>query len=185
MSHPRFDPERFAAALRFAAAAHRGQTVPGSELPYLVHVTTVAAEVIAALAFEHHHDPDVAVLCALLHDTVEDTPATLADIEARFGPAVAAGVAALSKDATLPKAERMADSLARIRREPHAVWLVKLADRITNLAPPPAHWPKAKRAAYREEAMRIGEALGEASPYLAGRLAEKIDAYAAYVRDPD
>lgn len=176
-----FDPDLYAAALRFAATAHRGQTVPGTDLPYLCHVVTVAAEVIGALGHEHHGEPDLAVQCALLHDTVEDTAATIDDIRARFGDAVAEGVAALSKDPALPKAERMADSLDRIRSQPHEVWLVKLADRIVNLARPPAHWSAEKRRAYREEAMRIGERLGEVSPVLSGRLAEKIDAYRAWI----
>lgn len=181
MSHTRFDPDRYALALRFAAAAHAGQKEPGTDLPYLVHVTTVAAEVMAALAAEAHPDPDLAVVCALLHDTLEDTDVTYEMVDARFGRAVADGVAALSKDATLPKAEQMEDSLRRIRKQPRDIWMVKLADRITNLAEPPHYWPDAKRAAYREEAMRIGELLGKASPHLAGRLAERIDAYLAYM----
>lgn len=184
MSHTRFDTDRYTAALHFAAAAHAGQKLPGSDLPYLVHVTTVAAEVMAALAAEAHADPDLAVVCALLHDTLEDTDATPDLLTARFGEAVTAGVAALSKDASLPKAEQMEDSLRRIRKQPRDIWMVKLADRITNLAEPPAYWPRDKRVAYREEAMRIGEVLGEASPYLAGRLAERIDSYRAFIHPP-
>jgi (p)ppGpp synthase/HD superfamily hydrolase len=56
----------------------------------------------------------------------------------------------------------MADSLRRIRVQPHDVWAVKLADRITNLAPPPAFWTAAKIAGYRAEAIMIADALGEA-----------------------
>lgn len=181
MSASRFDPDAYTEALRFAAAAHAGQTVPGSDLPYLVHVVTVAAETIAALTHEYHPEPDLAVQCALLHDTVEDTAVTLDEVRARFGDAVADGVAALSKDPTLPKAERMADSLERIRAQPPAVWMVKLADRVTNLSAPPHYWPDAKREAYRQEAMLIGERLGEASAVLSGRLAERIDSYKAYI----
>lgn len=184
MSHTRFDTDRYAQALRFAATAHAGQTVPGTPLPYIVHVATVAAEVMAALAAESHPDPDLAIACALLHDTLEDTATTFETLEARFGRPIADGVAALSKDATLPKAERMEDSLRRIRKQPRDIWLVKLADRITNLVEPPRDWSALKRAAYREEAMRIGELLGEASPYLAGRLAERLDSYLAFIHRP-
>ena len=74
----------------------------------------------------------------------------------------------------------MRDSLARIRQEPREVWMVKLADRISNLMPPPAHWTKQKCAAYQEEARLILETLGEASPLLARRLGEKIEAYTQY-----
>ena len=43
-----FSPDRYVAALRFAAAKHDGQRMAGSDLPYLVHVVSVAGEVIAA-----------------------------------------------------------------------------------------------------------------------------------------
>jgi (p)ppGpp synthase/HD superfamily hydrolase len=51
---------------------------------------------------------------------------------------VISGVAALTKDETLPsKQEQMIDSLKRLKFEPKCVQMVKLADRITNLAPAP------------------------------------------------
>ncbi len=173
-----FDPDVYVRALRFAAERHRDQRVPGTELPYVVHVVSVAGEVIAALAEVER--PALAVTCALLHDTVEDTETSLDEIAGAFGGEVAAGVAALTKDARLPKAERMADSLRRIREQPRAVWCVKLADRITNLAPPPVGWTREKCRAYREEAGAIVAALGEASGLLAARLRGKIEAYAAF-----
>ena len=64
--------EKYIKALKFAAEAHNGQTVPGSDLPYIVHVTMVAMEVIAALAHEDGMDGDLVVQCALLHDAIED-----------------------------------------------------------------------------------------------------------------
>jgi len=164
-------------ALRFAATRHRDQTVPGSGHPYVVHVTTVAAEVLGALARERFASPDLAVQCALLHDTVEDTATTRDERVTHFGEAVAAGVTALSKDDALPKAERMADSLRRIRTQPHEVWIVKLADRITNLAPPPPHWTVDKKRGYLAEAGEILAALAPASLYLADRLASRMVRY--------
>jgi (p)ppGpp synthase/HD superfamily hydrolase len=187
-----FSPDRYVLALQFAAVRHAGQIVPGSELPYLVHLTSVAAELIAGLDSDRAlvTDPDLAVQCALLHDTLEDTAhshearaALRADLAARFGAAVADGVAALSKDDRLPKADRMTDSLRRIRTQPREVWMVKLADRITNLAPPPAHWSRDKRTAYRAEAITIADGLADASPALHARLRARIDGYARYI-DP-
>ena len=174
-----WSPERYLAAWRFAQAAHLGQTVPGSEVSYIAHIGAVAMEVIAALARRDDvADPDLAVQCALLHDVVEDTAVELAELAARFGDAVAAGVAALTKDpAAGDKAAQMADSLARIREQPPEVWMVKLADRITNLGPPPHFWRDEKIARYRREAEAILEALGEACPVLSARLAEKIAGY--------
>ncbi len=182
-----FAPDRYVAALRLAAERHRGQQVPDTELPYVVHVTSVAAEVIAALPGSSL-DGDLAVTCALLHDVLEDTAKTReerdvlgAEIAARFGTDVAAGVWALTKDDRIEKSERMADSLRRIQEQPFAVWAVKLADRITNLAPPPRYWTPEKRRTYREEAITIADALGAANAALHARIRAKIDAYAAYL----
>jgi (p)ppGpp synthase/HD superfamily hydrolase len=170
--------DRYLAALRFAAEVHQGQTVPGTELPYLMHLTSVAMETIAACAAEPALDADLAVICALLHDSIEDAGVEEAIIAARFGAGVAAGVAALSKRPDLAKPDAMRDSLARIRQQPHGVWAVKLADRITNLQPPPSHWSAPKIAGYREEARLIHNELGAASPFLATRLLAKIETYA-------
>ena len=163
--------------LRFAGEAHIGQKVPGTEISYLMHLSTVCMEVIAALREEPGHDENLAVQCALLHDTIEDTEVTYAQIEARFGTAIAEGVLALTKDSAFPKVDQMADSLNRIRQQPHEIWMVKLSDRICNLQPAPHHWNAEKKLRYREEAGIILAALGEASPYLVARLQAKIDAY--------
>jgi (p)ppGpp synthase/HD superfamily hydrolase len=171
-----YTPERYVAALRFAAEHHRGQLVPGTELPYVVHVVSVAAEVIAALVPDR--DADLAVCAALLHDTIEDTGATYAEIEAAFGRHVADGVQALSKANAC--ADPMADSLRRIRMQPREISMVKLGDRITNLSPPPARWTRDKCREYRAEAIVIADALGSADATLDARLRTRIASYAAY-----
>ena len=165
------------AVTRIAAVAHAEQTVPGTELPYLLHVTQVAMEVAAALRVESGHDEDLVMQCALLHDTLEYTIVTYTQLAATFGSAVANGVLALSKDPALPKEAQMADSLRRIQLQPRAIWLVKLVDRIVNLQAPPKYWPIAKIAAYREEACGILDTLGKASPLLAARLMTKLATY--------
>jgi len=175
-----FSPDVYNQALEFAARAHEKQLVPGTQLPYLVHLVSVAAEVLSAASVESF-DVDLAVTCALLHDTLEDTEAAAAEVEAQFGPRVLAGVAALTKNSELPKDQAMADSLRRIVEQPPEVARVKLADRINNLKSPPAYWTRAKCTAYREEAKKIVETLGFASPYLSQRLRDKIEAYAAFI----
>ncbi len=174
-----WSPDSYLSAWNYAAAMHGEQKVPGTQLPYLTHVGAVAMEVMTAIAQgSRTTDPNLAVQCSLLHDVIEDTPATYADVAARFGLAVADGVLALTKNKALPsKAEQMADSLARIRQQPPEVWMVKLADRITNLQPPPAHWDDTKIAAYRAEAGTILDALGKADEWLAERLRGKIVGY--------
>lgn len=170
-------PDAWVKAWKFAATAHREQAVKGSDLPYLFHVGAVMMELLAAHNALPIEDIDLAVTCAALHDCVEDQGVSTDTLRQEFGPQVAAGVDALSKRATLPKHEAMLDSLDRIRQQPRAVWCVKLADRITNLAPPPAHWSPEKIAAYREEARVILAALGEAHRGLAMRLEQKIQLY--------
>jgi len=171
-----FSQDLYVKALHFAARAHGDQRTP-TGLPYVVHVSSVAMEVIAALHAEPGHDDDLAVTSALLHDVVEDTATTIEEVNAAFGPRVAAGVSALTKSATLDKPAAMRDSLARIVEQPPEIAIVKLGDRVTNLAPPPPHWNAAKVASYRAEAQLILDMLGAASPFLSARLAERIRTY--------
>jgi (p)ppGpp synthase/HD superfamily hydrolase len=172
-----FDPGRYVETMRFAAAKHNAQKEPGSDLPYLVHVVSVAAEVIVSITVQPVADPELAVTCALLHDTVEDTDATLEELSERFGDAVAAGVAALSKNPNLAKLDQMADSLRRIRDQPPEVALVKLADRTINMSAPPHYWSKEKCTAYRVEAGVIADMLGSAHTAQEARLRARIEAY--------
>ena len=96
---------------------------------------------------------EVTVLCAaVLHDTVEDTDTSAAELVALFGPAIAAIVLEVTDDKTLEKAERkrrQIEHAAHISREAR---LVKLADKICNLrdilASPPADWSAARKQEY-------------------------------------
>lgn len=174
--------DRYIEAYRFAAEAHHGQTVPDSGIPYLMHLSLVSMEVIASFSAEPEADAVLAVQCALLHDVIEDTATTFEQVSETFGRTVAEGVLALTKDERLPgKQARMEDSLRRIREQSREVWRVKLADRITNLQPPPSYWTLEKKERYRAEAVTILDALGEASPFLADRLRNKIAAYSEFL----
>src|SRR6187431_2722336 len=126
-------------AIKFAASKHeeKKQTIPGTNLPYVVHLSNVAMEIFMAFQSAPNFKLDFAIKLALLHDTLEDTSATFEEISQQFGPDVAHGVSALTKSDTLPKAEKMIDSLRRIKDLQTEVWAVKLADRITNLQKPP------------------------------------------------
>ena len=176
-----WNQDLFKRALDFAARAHGEQKVPGSGAPYVVHLTKVAAEVLWASQTDAF-DVDLAMACALLHDTMEDAGVKLEALERDFGSAVAQGVLALTKNEALPKALRMDDSLSRIRAQPRAVWVVKLGDRVTNLEPPPPAWTLEKRRAYLDEARRILSALGGGSAALEARLEEKARAYEVHCR---
>jgi (p)ppGpp synthase/HD superfamily hydrolase len=145
----------------------------------------VAMEITAALSVEPVRNPDLAVQCALLHDTIEDTDVTYDQVKDQFGTNVADGVMALSQDITVAASEsklkrkslQLEDSVRRIKLQPMEVWMVKLADRITNLQPPPSHWNDDKIENYRKGAEVIYKELEVASAYLGDRLRVKIDRY--------
>ncbi|MFO0553514.1 MAG: HD domain-containing protein [Polyangiaceae bacterium] len=171
-----FDRDLYMRAWHYAASKHNGQLVPGSALPYVVHLGAVAMEVIGTLAIEEFDAPNLAVGCALLHDTLEDTSVSADEIASEFGQSIAEGVLALTKFKS-EKGNAMADSLRRIKLQPREVWLVKLADRTVNMEPPPSHWTLEKRRKYQRQAIEIVEELGAASPSLAARLRDKIVRY--------
>lgn len=182
----KWHPEIYVKAWQFAARAHLGQTYggpePGLNIEYINHVGSVAMEIVHAVGHTEQYDVVLAIQCALLHDTLEDTDTTYELLAERFGEPTAAGVLALTKNKELPtKREQMLDSLSRIRRQPHEVWMVKMADRISNLYHPPYYWETGKMVAYREEAILIYRELNEAHAGLAQRLLEKIEAYQAFI----
>ncbi len=139
-----WNQDLFRSAFDFAAEKHGDQRVPGKGYPYLYHISLVAMEIMTCLSVETHDEPDLALQCAILHDTIEDTGCAYIELESVFGAAVARGVQALSKKDALPPGERMLDSLERIQKQPREIWMVKMADRIVNLGPPPSHWTRQK-----------------------------------------
>ena len=165
-------------AWRFAALKHNRQLYPGAEqLPYITHIGSVVLELLAALQENPGLDAETAICCAILHDTVEDTCATIQDISEQFGDKVAIGVSALSKTENMKGEEAIRCSLERIKQQSHEIWAVKLADRAANLRMPPDHWGSSERLSYALEGQRILDALGEASPVLAKILAARIEAW--------
>lgn len=173
--------EAYVSALRYASLKHKGQQVPGTEFPYIVHVVHVAAEVLIAVYETGDLDANFAVTLALLHDVLEDTRVTYEEINHLFGERVAEGVLALTKFSSLEKENQIRDSIGRIKLLEKEVGIVKLADRIANLDAPAADWDKGKRARYHEDSQLILDELSSASAYLANRLRQRISDYASYV----
>lgn len=79
--------EKLDKALSFATEAHKGQTRKMDKIPFILH--PMEAAVIAGSLTT---DEDI-IVAAVLHDTVEDTEATIEDIRERFGETVAKYVA--------------------------------------------------------------------------------------------
>ncbi|MGH1339049.1 MAG: HD domain-containing protein [Aureispira sp.] len=177
--------EKLQEVWQLASELHNGQKYAspkkGQKVEYLNHIGSVTFEVLAATQLDASLDADLALHCAVLHDTIEDTSQSYEGLEERFGKAIAQGVLALTKNESLPtKTAQMQDSLTRIRQQPKEVWAVKMADRICNLQEPPHYWSREKRVAYQQEAQLIYTQLHLGNLYLAQRLQEKIAAYEQY-----
>jgi len=174
-----FCQENYIKALEYAANAHGEQKTPKG-LPYMVHVTSVAMEVINACENSklEIEKSNLAISCALLHDVIEDTNITYDELYVDFSEAVANGVEALSKDKSLKsKQEQMKRSIEMLLEQPYEVQMVKLADRITNLSISPEHWDNDKKKTYLKEASFILSCLKNSNIYLSQRLEEKIEDY--------
>src|SRR5258708_20886789 len=136
-------------AYEVARAAHSGQYRQSGE-PYITHPLAVA-KVLA----EWHLDAQ-ALMAALLHDTVEDTPTTKNEIAKRFGKPVAELVDGVSKIeriefATLQhaQAENFRKMLLAMARDVRVI-LIKLADRLHNMRTPEADQPEKQERIARE-----------------------------------
>ncbi|MBL0102243.1 MAG: bifunctional (p)ppGpp synthetase/guanosine-3',5'-bis(diphosphate) 3'-pyrophosphohydrolase [Saprospiraceae bacterium] len=121
-------------AYELSVDAHKYQRRKSGE-PYIFHPIEVAR-----ICFEEIGLGPTAVICALLHDVVEDTPVTLADVTKQFGPKVAVIVDGLTKlDGTYnlenvesPQAENFKKVLSTLVVDVRVV-LIKMADRLHNL----------------------------------------------------
>ena len=131
-----YDPDADEALLNRAyvyTVQKHGSQKRASGDPYFSHPVEVAG-----LMTDLQLDQET-IMTALLHDTVEDTLATIDDIEANFGPEVARlvdGVTKLSKIEAMPENERAAENLRKFllaMSEDIRVLLVKLGDRLHNM----------------------------------------------------
>lgn len=151
-------------ALEFAARAHEsiGQRRKYTGEPYIVHPIAVA-EIVRSVP----HTPEM-VAAAYLHDVVEDTPVTIEEIEAEFGPKVAELVDWLT-DVSRPedgnRRTRKAIDLEHSARAPPDAKTIKLADLIDNTRTIKPHDPGFWRV-YRREKQALLRVLGEGDPTL-------------------
>jgi guanosine-3',5'-bis(diphosphate) 3'-pyrophosphohydrolase len=136
------------AALDFAAEKHRDQRRKGVDAsPYINHPIRVAM-LLAECGVR-----EVPILqAAVLHDTLEDTRTTGAEIEAAFGPVVRAWVEEVTDDKRLPKADRKRMQIEHAPSRSHGARMIKIADKIANVtdiaAAPPAGWTLERRVEY-------------------------------------
>lgn len=137
-------------ARQIAQAAHRGQEY-GTQ-PYMVHIEDVVRRVKQIT-----DDPEI-IAAAYLHDTVEDSPVTVADIRTLFGENVAAMVWAVTGIGA-DRAEKMANAIEKIAKTPGADF-VKSADRLSNASASKAEKKMGLYNRYREEHANLSPVLG-------------------------
>lgn len=161
-------------AIQFATMAHGSQVRKGNVLvPYIFHPIDVANEIMYYSGLPQAAIEKASVI-GILHDVVEDTAATEADISNQFGEEIAFGVAALTKNPKLKGREQLVENLKRLETVPPHIQVVKLADRVSNLKSFPAMWDRDKIADYLNEASLIANQLGTASETLHARLLMRI-----------
>lgn len=130
--NPNTDEDLLNRAYVYAMKAHGSQTRASGD-PYFSHPLEVAA-ILTDLKLD-----DATIVAALLHDTIEDTEATRAEIDHLFGPEIGALVEGLTKLKRLELVSREAKQAENLRKlllaiaDDVRVLLVKLADRLHNM----------------------------------------------------
>jgi guanosine-3',5'-bis(diphosphate) 3'-pyrophosphohydrolase len=143
-------------AAEFAARKHRDQRRKDpAAAPYINHPIALA-EILSGDGQVKSAD---VLAAALLHDTLEDTETTSAQLTAAFGPRITRIVEEVSDDKRLPKQTRKELQVLHAARISKSAKLVKLADKIANLADmissPPSGWSLRRIRKYFDWAKRV------------------------------
>ncbi len=116
-------------ALIFAARAHAKQRRKSTDVPYIIHPVGVMMVLVEC----NETDPEL-LAAALLHDTVEDTDVTLAELQARFGGRVAQIVEGCSEpDKGATWEHRKEHTITYLKTAPRDIALVSAADKLHNV----------------------------------------------------
>src|SRR5271155_2593924 len=152
-NRPNDDLEIIRKAWEFCLEHHKGQLRASGE-PYVLHPLEVAL-VLAEMKLD-----STAIAAGLLHDAVEDTPVTTADITAKFGEQVAhivEGVTKIDKIQFANKEDRQAENVRKMLLAMVSdvrVVLIKLADRLHNMRTL-EHLPQDKQQVIARETLDI------------------------------
>ncbi|NOH01027.1 MAG: bifunctional (p)ppGpp synthetase/guanosine-3',5'-bis(diphosphate) 3'-pyrophosphohydrolase [Chloroflexi bacterium] len=136
-------------AMRFSAEKHNDQRRRDSKAsPYINHPIQVA-ETLWSLGGVR----DEALLAAaILHDTIEDTDATPAEIEREFGKDILSLVLEVTDDKSLPKEVRKRLQIETAAQKSPRAKLIKLADKLCNIHDlihsPPSNWSLKRKREY-------------------------------------
>ena len=119
----------FDKAAKFAIEAHRGTERRGKGYPYIIHPME-AASIVATIT----NDPEM-LAAAILHDTVEDTDATIEQIRELFGDRVAELVQheTAPLDESMPWREKKSQQIRQLTEAPYDSKVVALGDKLSNM----------------------------------------------------
>ena len=130
--NPAADFAQIRAAFEYAEKCHEGQKRKSGE-PYIIHPVAVA-QIVADQKLDSE-----SIIAALLHDVIEDTPATHEDVEKLFSPTIADLVEGVSKLTRIQYATKEDEQMENLRKMLFAmskdirVILIKVSDRLHNL----------------------------------------------------
>ncbi|WP_295855323.1 RelA/SpoT family protein, partial [Tardiphaga sp.] len=179
--NPDTDEDMLNRAYVYAMVAHGEQTRASGD-PYFTHPLEVAA-ILTDLKLD-----DATIVAALLHDTIEDTEATRAEIDRLFGAEIGALVEGLTKLKRLELVSREAKQAENLRKlllaiaDDVRVLLIKLADRLHNMRTMEFMPPASRR--------RIAEETLDIYAPLAGRMGmqemrEELEDLSFHTLDPE
>ena len=159
-------------AASFAAHKHRNQKRKGNQEPYINHPLGVARVLVEEGRIDHVDT----LAAALLHDTIEDTDTTQAELAEEFGERIAGIVAEVTDDKSLTKLVRKQTQLTHATELSHEARLVKLADKLANLRDlavcPPQGWDADRIRGYFCWASRVVSVVGNVNTALWQKLEE-------------
>jgi len=154
-------------ALEFAAAKHRDQRRKGrGASPYINHPIEVAR---ALAEIGGVSDPDILV-AAILHDTVEDTQTSPAELQEIFGARVRSLVEEVTDDKKLTRAEQRRLQIVHAPTLSPGARLIKLGDKLCNvhdvIHDPPPSWDPVRRREYLAWAAEVVSQIRGTNPAL-------------------
>ena len=160
-------------AIHFATGKHRDQRRKDvHQSPFINH----PIEAMHLLVKVGGVSDDEAIMAAVLHDTLEDTSTTPAEIEQWFGKGVRQLVEDVTDPPTLSTDERRRRQLAQVRTASPRARLIRLADKVANLAALPTSWTPDQRHAYLTWMGEMAAALGGTNAPLEAVMAARLKA---------
>jgi (p)ppGpp synthase/HD superfamily hydrolase len=155
----------------FAMAKHGDQKY--GIYPYEVHLGNVVTVLMRFGVFPDSEAHYQLLAAAWLHDVLEDTPVTYAEMEAEFGSVIAQMVFCVTDEEGVNRKERKAKTYIKLAKDPDAV-IIKLADRIANTEFCLIHDNESLFGMYKKEQPGFQEAL---SPAVRPGVAENMMEY--------